>query len=289
MEQGEMTGTVERKLRVVSISSGKGGVGKTVLTLNLAHIYQSLGHRVLVIDGNLGNGNVDSLFRSLSEYSLVDVARGVVPIGKVLKRTPSGIFFLPAGSALGTTTSLTTEEKLTLFSELDSLEDVADLVLVDCPSGIHDVTLFFVRSSTDLVCVTTPEITSVISTLSFLTLLSSRGEKEAGIIVNMTEDDGDGTNTFEVISEQVGKEGGMKVHYIGHFPYDYTVIESIRFLQPLVEKEGKGHLRGYLLNIAQEILRNPPEEKIKKCQQFFTRRLLREEHDTIFKANEVGQ
>jgi len=278
-------------LRVIAISSGKGGVGKSIITVSLSHVFAELGYRVLAIDGNIGNGNLDLLFRDMGNYSIIDVITGKEPIGKVLRKPAPGIAFLPAGAGMNVHTHLTSHQKMTLFTELDLIDDIADVVLIDCPSGLTELNTFLTTASTDTVIVTTPEVTSIISSLSLISILTGRyGEKDIKIAVNMTEDESEALNTFEVIYEQASRVNGTRVSFVGHIPFDYTVMESIRFLQPVAEGEKKSNLKGYFLNLSQEILRNEPEEKIKKNQQFFTKRLLKEEHDDVLlQLNEVGK
>jgi flagellar biosynthesis protein FlhG len=272
------------KLRVFSITSGKGGVGKTLLTVHLACALRDQGKEVLIIDGNFGNGNVDLLFGVSADKTIFDVLSGNHSLKEVLVNAVPGIKIIPAGSGIYEISAPESHHKLSLLSELDTIDDVADIVIVDTPSGVTPNVMFFNTSATEIVLVTTPEITSVKNTISSINVLHRTfGEKEFKLIVNMTENAYDADFTFKILEEEVDRFDDIRLINCGYCPLDAGIKVMTHFHASLPETSSNENKSEIFNRIAQTLMENMPGKKSKKGHQFFARRILNEKHkDVIF-------
>ncbi len=279
----------EKTFRVFSITSGKGGVGKTLLTVNLAYALKRKGYKILIIDGNFGNGNVEVMLKALPDVSIKDVLAGTSPIKDALLEISEGITIIPAGTGTYEISEPDASQKLSFLSELDTIDHVADVVIVDTPPGISPNVMFFNSSVSEIILITTPEITSVVNTLSSINVLHNCfDEKEFKLVINMAESEDEAISTYDIIHDQISHLYDIHLHYCGFVPYRDEIKDSIRFLtSPFSVTEGKR--RGKVFTtVAEEIMKIIPDEVTKKGQQFFAKRVLREEHDrTLSQTEEV--
>ncbi len=279
-----MSAKRDGKLRVFSITSGKGGVGKTLLTVHLACALRDLGKEVLIIDGNFGNGNVDLLFGISADKTIFDVLTGKNSLREVLVSAVPGISIIPAGSGIYEISAPESHHKLSLLSELDTIDSMADVVIVDTPAGITPNVMFFNTSATEIVLVTTPEITSVKNTISSINVLHRIfGEKEFKVIVNMTENAYVADSTFAIIEGEVERNYDINLTNCGHCPFDMGLKVTTNFHASLPEKSPRESSPEPFSPIARSLLESAPGKRSKKGQQFFARRILQEKHkDAIF-------
>ena len=147
-------------LRVIAVTSGKGGVGKTNMSANLAALAARAGKRVLIVDADLGLANVDIIFGVKPMHHIGDLLQPGVSAMDVLIEAGPNIHILPAGSGVQRLTELDRKEKLRLVAALDGLQDHFDLVIIDSGAGIGDNVLFFVGMAQEVVLVLSPEPTS---------------------------------------------------------------------------------------------------------------------------------
>lgn len=274
------------KLRVFSVTSGKGGVGKTLMTVHLACALRDQEKEVLIIDGNFGNGNVDLLFGVTADKTIFDVLRGNHSLRDVLVTAVPGIHIIPAGSGIYEISAPESHHKLSLLSELDTIDDVADVVIVDTPAGITPDVMFFNTSATEIVLVTTPEITSVINTISSISVMhQSFGEKEFKLIVNKTENEYDADSTFSAIEEEMERYYDIRLINCGFCPLDVEHKITTHFHESLPEKSSRGNKEEIFHHIARTLMENVPGKRSKKGQQFFARRILREKHNEAIIQN----
>jgi flagellar biosynthesis protein FlhG len=154
----------EKRARRIAVVSGKGGVGKTVITANLAAALSSGGHRVLIVDADLGLANLDVILGIAPQFTIQDVLQGNQTLDKVLLSTKKGFDLLPAGSGLPEGTKLTPTLSKGLESLLSSLDHRYDVILFDAGAGIGDVVMFFANLADEILLVVTPEPTSLMET-----------------------------------------------------------------------------------------------------------------------------
>jgi flagellar biosynthesis protein FlhG len=155
-------GAAGSPLRVIAVTSGKGGVGKTNISANMAVLAAKMGKRVLVIDADLGLANVEIVFGLKPRYHMGDLLTSSISIDDVLIEAPHGVKILPAGSGVQGLTQLSPEDKLRFVTALEPVQDKFDIVIVDTGAGIGDNVLFFVGAAQEALLVVSPEPSSLV-------------------------------------------------------------------------------------------------------------------------------
>ncbi|HSO19180.1 MAG TPA: MinD/ParA family protein [Desulfosarcina sp.] len=179
--------------RIISITSGKGGVGKTNIVANLGYQLSRDGHRVLILDADLGLGNLDILIGLAPRYNLSHVISGEKRIGDIIVEGPGKVRILPASSGIQELTQLTRDQKMGMLTELDQLLDTVDILLIDSAAGISPTVMDFSVSAQEIMVVVTPEPTSITDAYALMKVLSTRyAEKTCRLIVNQVSSEQEG-------------------------------------------------------------------------------------------------
>ena len=163
-----------RATRVLSVTSGKGGVGKTAVVANLAVLLSRMGQRVLILDADLGLANIDVVFGLAPNHNLNHFFSGEQTLEAILVEGPEGIRILPAGSGVQRFTRLDSEQKLQLLEALDGMHNDFDFVLIDTEAGISENVTYFNTAAQEILVVTTPEPTAMTTPTSAPTPSSTR-------------------------------------------------------------------------------------------------------------------
>jgi flagellar biosynthesis protein FlhG len=222
-------------MRVVAVTSGKGGVGKTHISANLAVLAARAGRRVLLIDADLGLANADIILGICPTRHLGHLLDGAATADEVLTEGPRGIRVLGASSGIQSLTALSDEQKLTLVSAFDPLDDRFDLVIVDCGAGIGDNVLFFAGAAQEALLVVTPEPTSLSDAYATVKVLSQEaGVGRFSVIANLAADF-QGRDVFRRLTQVTDKFLDAKLKYLGHVPRDEDLPRAVRVQQPVVE------------------------------------------------------
>ncbi|MDQ6967097.1 MAG: AAA family ATPase, partial [Mariprofundaceae bacterium] len=183
--------------RVISVSSGKGGVGKTFMSVHLAARAAQLGKRVLLIDADLGLANVDVMLGIHSSHTMRNLLTGDTPLKELIVSCPQGFDVLPGGSGLYELTSLNVAQQQTILDSLREAGEDYDLILIDTAAGIGDNVLYFASAAESALVVLTPDPTSLTDAYALIKVLSQqRGVRRFMVLINQT-DEIDGHITFK--------------------------------------------------------------------------------------------
>ncbi len=258
----------ERRARRYAVISGKGGVGKSVITANLAAAFASAGQRTLVIDADLGLANLDVMLGLNPTGTIQDVLAGSLTIEEVLVHTRAGFDLLPAGSGTLENSLLTPELATSLRQLLDKLEFRYDSILFDAGAGIGEVVLFFARLADEVVLVVTPEPTSLLDAYATVKIMSLRfGCMDYRLVVNQADPlcpDQAGamiaTHLQKVISRFLSVDGGspVRLHLIGTLPRDPAVGRSISRQRLLSESDPEAPITSVIPRLAESLSMEPP-------------------------------
>ncbi len=261
--------------RVISVTSGKGGVGKTHTVTNLGISLASLGYSVLVLDADLGLANVDVLLNLKPQGTLHDVLKGSLRLDDILLEGPGGISIIPAASGVEELHELRSEEKLLLLEEIERIAHRYDYLLIDTPAGIGSDVMYFNSAAAEVVCVINGEPTSLTDTYALIKVLSTTyGEKNFSVVVNNVADETEAAAAFKKLTRTVERFLKVKVRYLGWVPADGMVRECVMQQQAISADFPSSKASLSLAAIARKVADQKPEVTVKGGMQFFFRQLL---------------
>jgi len=223
--------------RVISVTSGKGGVGKTNIVGNLAIAFKMLGKRVLILDGDLGLANIDIIFGLNPAYNIKHVISGERDLADVIVNGPRGIRIIPAGSGLHELVHLSQGEKLNLLNEFDRLDEAFDIFLIDTGAGISSNIMYFNMASEERIVVVTSEPTSITDAYALMKVLFKKyGTNTFKLLVNMVESTRDAKSVFLNLSNAVEHFlSDISLEYLGFVPKDENVARAVKQQRAVIE------------------------------------------------------
>lgn len=273
-----VTGPVgKRRLRVVAVTSGKGGVGKTNVAANLAVLAARRQHRVLVIDADLGLANVEIVLGLAPKFHIGHLLTEDVQLDQVLAQGPRGVRVLPAGSGIQSLSRLEPEQRLALVSALDTLEEAFDLIIIDTGAGIGDNVLFFAGAAQEVVLVVSPEPTSLTDAYAALKVLSQEaGVRHFRVMVNSVASEALARDVFQRLTAVSDRFLEAQVTFLGHIPRDENLGRALMARRPVVELFPRSPASRALEQLTEALLGAPPPEGVDGGLKFLWNRLLRE-------------
>lgn len=224
--------------RLITVTSGKGGVGKSNTSVNLAVQFRSMGYRVIIFDADFGLANVEVMFGVIPKYNLSDLIFRGRTLEEIIIEGPMGILFISGGSGVEELVNLTNENVRFLAGKLVQLDQIADIIIVDTGAGIADSVLEFVKISREVILVTTPEPTSIMDSYALLKTLRHRegfdsNYTEIHVLGNRIMEKGEGEVLYEKLKVVVDKFLDMRLSYLGSIPYDISVSKAIMQQKPI--------------------------------------------------------
>ncbi|THB71230.1 MAG: MinD/ParA family protein [Desulfovibrio sp.] len=219
---------------VFSVTSGKGGVGKTNLAVNLAYTLAAMGKRVTLLDADLGLANVDVILGQTPEHNLFHLFHEGTTLTDVLFDTPYGFSILPASSGVSEMLALSTGQKLELLEAMDVLEDKIDYLIVDTGAGITDSVLYFNIAAQERMVVMTPEPTSLTDAYALIKVLKlDHGVERFKVLVNMATDTKEAKEVFSRLYQACDHFlDGVSLDLVGFIPHDPGVKQAVRKQEP---------------------------------------------------------
>jgi len=247
--------------RVFAITSGKGGVGKTSIAVNLAITLSKVGMRVLMIDADMGLANVDLMIGTSAAHSIEDVMTGQASIFDALVEGPEGLTVLPAASARGSIRGM--EDNIAVFKrELVKLEKAFDLIFIDTGAGISANVVDFVFMADEVIVIMTPEPTAFADAYAMVKLVvREKPQTSIGIIVNIVKSEDEAVKVFAKFNEIVRRFLNRDVMYRGVVCQDRSVAEAVMRQIPLALYAGKSVSMQNIRKIARNILGIPETKR----------------------------
>jgi len=232
-----LTATADPRPRAtrIAVTSGKGGVGKTSLTINLAVAMARLGHRVGILDADFALGNIDVMLGLTPEEHLGSVLDGQRHVHEVTIDGPSGVRIIPAGSGVRALAALDDERWMRLVSAIDEAGRELDFLFFDTASGISDNVLDLIRLADYALVITSYDPAAVVDAYAVIKLISAADSaKPIGVVVNSARDSEEGGLVFRQISLAADRFLGRSIRYDGHVLEDRQVKESVFAQLPLL-------------------------------------------------------
>jgi len=215
--------------RVIAITSGKGGVGKTSIVGNLGYAFAKLGKKVLILDADLGLGNLDVLLGLAPKYNLSHVILGERTIDEILVEGPGKMKILPASSGIQELTNLNKDQKIQILRQLDLLVDSVDVLLIDTAAGISSNVMDFNATAQEVVVVVSPEPTSITDAYALMKVLSLKySGKACKLIVNMVRRPEEGREVFRQLQIVTDRFLDITIEYLGYVLFDGKVTKGVK-------------------------------------------------------------
>ncbi|HDD45006.1 MAG TPA: MinD/ParA family protein [Candidatus Desulfofervidus auxilii] len=222
--------------RVISITSGKGGVGKTNVVANLAYVLSQIGKKVLVVDADLGLANIDILLGLTPKYNLQHVILGEKRLSEVIISGPGGVRILPASSGVEELAALNSEQKKRLIVEFSFLDDNYDFLLIDTAAGISPNVIYFNLAASEIVILVEPDPTSFTDSYAMIKVLSVKyGVDYFKILLNNVTSENEAKEIFEKLHLVTDKFLQVRLEYLGYIFHDKKLREAVRMQRAVVE------------------------------------------------------
>lgn len=261
---------------VLSVTSGKGGVGKTNISVNLALCLSRLGRRCVILDADLGLANVDVVLGLTPERNLFHVFHEGVSLGDILYPTGHGFSILPASSGVSEMLSLSTGQKLELLESMDVLENSIDFLIVDTGAGINDNVLYFNLAAQERLLVVTPEPTSLTDAYALIKVLNLRhGVDKFRVVVNMAKNEKSAKDIFAKLYNACDHFlHGISLDFVGTIPIDPAVRQAVIQQQPFCSLHPDGDACQAIHRLARTLTNWKPQEHLDGNIKFFWKKLL---------------
>jgi len=261
--------------KVIAVTSGKGGVGKTNVVANVAVALSRMGQRVLIFDADLGLGNLDVLFGMVPKFTLEHVLLGQKSLSEVMIEGPCGVRILPTSSGREQLTRLSVEQQLILQTEFDRLEESVDVLLIDTGAGIGGNVLYFATMAREIVVVASPEPTSITDAYAVMKVLSKRhGERRFNLLVNMARGDAEAREVYRKLSLVADRFLDIMITYIGYIPKDDYLPMAVCEQRAVVECFPQTRSSLSFVRLAQTIKEWPSDGGPKGSVQLLWRQML---------------
>ncbi|ANC76880.1 hypothetical protein ABE65_008725 [Fictibacillus phosphorivorans] len=215
--------------RVISVVSGKGGVGKTNVTVNLALSLVTMGKRVLVLDLDIGMGNVDLILGRRSHKHMMDMLQNQLSVWEIIEEGKDGLHTIAGGRNLGSLTSITDQMLVHFMKQLEELERFYDFIFLDMGAGATETALKFVLSSHEVLVIATPEITSLTDAYSMMKFIYIK-DKDLPfyLVINRYENSREGRDTVEKLRHVCKQFLQKDLICLGKIPMDQDVLHAVK-------------------------------------------------------------
>lgn len=261
--------------KVLAITSGKGGVGKTAVVSNIAINLAKRDKRVLILDADLGLANIDVVFGLTPAYNMNHFFSGEQELAHILVDGPFGIKILPAGSGIQNFTRLNAQQKMRLLDGLDAMHNQFDYVLIDTEAGISENVTYFTTAAQDIIVVTTTEPTAITDAYALMKLLSSQyHEHHFNLIVNQIQTEDDALDVFRKLTMVSNRYLDISIDFLGSVPEDKLMVEAIKKQKVMSELHPTSKVAAAFGQLADRICAEQHQSKPKGNLQFFWKKLL---------------
>jgi flagellar biosynthesis protein FlhG len=265
-----------KPIRTIAITSGKGGVGKTNVAVNLAIALQQSGERVMVFDADLGLSNVDVLLGLVTRYNIQHVLSGQKRLRDIIVEGPNGIKILPASSGVQEMTHLDEFQRLKVLEEFESIEEEIDTLIIDTGAGIASNVAFFCVAAQTIVVVLSPEPTALTDGYALIKVLFTKyQEKEFKVLVNSASNASEALQVYKRLALAAERFLQVSLDYLGFIPRDEAVQKAVRAQKPFLDAYPESIASKNMIQIAEKI-RGDAIHSLKGSLQLFLGNLIGE-------------
>ncbi len=224
--------------RVITVTSGKGGVGKSNTAINLACQFKKMGKRVIILDADFGLANIEIMFGTVPKHNLCDLIYQGKNITDIITWGPMDIGFISGGSGIAGLSNLSRGYLNYIIQNLAKLDAIADIIIIDTGAGISDAVLDFLVASGEILVVATPEPTSITDSYSLLKALNrhprfAREDSKIMVIANKVSGVAEGETMYSKLETVVSRYLKLPVSYLGSIPQDYHLEDAVMQQTPV--------------------------------------------------------
>jgi len=243
-----------RMPHAITVTSGKGGVGKTNFTANLGWQLRQLRRRVLILDADLGLANIDIVLGLTPEFNISHVLSGEKTLDEIVTRGPAGLRVLPASSGVSSVTELDETQKISLLEQMELLVQDFDFMLIDTGAGIAGNVIYFNLAAQTMIVLVTPEPTSLTDAYALIKVLSRDYHQHYfKIVTNDVTGEAEGLEVFDKLTRVTDRFLSVSLDYLGHVPHDGCLREAVRMQRPFCEAFPDGAAAQGLRKIARKV------------------------------------
>lgn len=223
-----------KPVRVLAVASGKGGVGKTNVSVNLGVALSKMGKRVLLMDADMGLANVDIMLGLQTKYNLSHVLDGEKTLREVMVAAPGGLQVIPAASGVKRMAQLSAVENAGIINAFAELDGLLDVLIIDTAAGITDSVMSFCRASQEVIVVVTDEPASMTDAYALIKVLSREYQvRNFKLLANMARTEQHGQQLYQKFSKVCEQFLEIRLEYLGTVPFDYDLREAIQKQKPV--------------------------------------------------------
>jgi len=264
-----------RPVQVIAVSGGKGGVGKSNISVNLSIALAELRRRVVLLDADLGLANVDVLLGIRATHTLADVLAGTHSLTDVLVTGPAGMKIVPASSGVQRMAELSAAEHTGLINAFNDLSDQVDILVIDTAAGISDTVVSFVRAANEVIIVVCDEPSSITDSYALIKLLHKEyGMQRFRVVANMTRTPQEGLNMFNKLNTVCERFLDVTLQFVGQIPFDENVRKAVQKQKALLEFAPSSKAAVAIRALAQVVDKWPLPNSPTGRLEFFVERLL---------------
>ena len=263
---------IHEPARIIAVTSGKGGVGKSNLASNLAILFAQRGNRVVIVDADLSLANVDILLDLQPRFNLSHVVFGEKSLQEVIIEGPEAIKVLPASSGISELAHLSANQLSDLVSQFSQLASETDIMIIDTAAGLSDNVLAFVAAAREALIVTTPEPTAYTDAYAILKVISAKGmDVSLGLVINMAVTEKEASQAGENMVMVCRQFMNLGIRYWGHVVRDPEVSIAIRRQEPFVLYAPHCQASRCLRTLSRNLLENHHSRSAKEAKGFWGR------------------
>lgn len=223
-----------KPVRVIAVASGKGGVGKTNVSVNLSVALSKMGNRVLLMDADMGLANVDIMLGIQTKYNLAHVLNGEKTLVEIMADAPGGFKIIPASSGDSRMAQLSPAENAGIINAFSEIDSFLDVLIIDTAAGIADSVVSYCRASQEVVVVVTDEPASMTDAYALIKVLSREHNlTKFNLLANMTRTEKHGKDLYDKFSNVCEKFLDVRIEYLGTVPFDHDLREAIQKQSPV--------------------------------------------------------
>jgi len=271
----KMTSAAARPVKVIAVASGKGGVGKTNVTVNLGVALATQGKQVLLLDADLGLANIDVMLGLHPQYNLQHVLNGSKTLAEIIVEGPAGLKIIPAASGVQKMAELSPAEHAGMIQAFSEMDQHIDILLIDSAAGIADSVVSFTRAAQEVIVVVCDEPASITDAYAFIKLLSREyNVNRFHVISNMCRTIQEGRELFNKISMVCDRFLDVNLDFMGIVPFDEDLRRAVKKQRAVVEFLPRSKSAVAFTHLAKKIEFWPVQKQPRGNMEFFVERLI---------------